>query len=134
MARFNKKKYIIIFHTNFLVKFFFLNSLYISYIFIIDDFDILSILYPYRYWKDKAVKDTFKFHEIVDFFCLIILNYWIIYVEAGRGAGAQSVAVNVTGFGFWVRFGSSSGNSRKWDIYLNVYFHFFALMSRFVWC
>ena len=38
------------------------------------------------------------------------------------GAGAHSVTVNATGFGF-------DPHSRKINIYFNLYFHFFALVS-----
>ena len=43
--------------------------------------------------------------------------------RASRGAAAQSVTVNPTGCGF-------DPYSRRWNIYLNLYFHFFALVSR----
>ena len=46
-----------------------------------------------------------------------------MYVEAGRVAGAQSVTVNATGCGF-------DPHSRKLNIYLHLYFHFFALVLR----
>ena len=39
-----------------------------------------------------------------------------------RGAGAQSVTVKQTGCGL-------DPHSRRWNIYLNLYFHFFALVS-----
>ena len=52
----------------------------------------------------------------------IFSNSFTLY-EAGRGAETQSVTVNATGCGF-------DPHSRTWNIYLNVYFHFFALMSR----
>ena len=42
---------------------------------------------------------------------------------ASRGAGAQSVTVKTTGCGF-------DPHTRRWNIYLNLYFHFFALVSR----
>ena len=42
-------------------------------------------------------------------------------IEASRGAGAQSVTVKPTGCGF-------DPHSRRWNIYLNLYFHFFALI------
>ena len=45
------------------------------------------------------------------------------YFEAGRGAAAQGVTVKPTGCGF-------DPHSRRWNIYLNLYFHFFALVSR----
>ena len=43
--------------------------------------------------------------------------------EASRGAAAQSVTVKPTGCGF-------DPLSRRWNIYLNLYLHFFALVSR----
>ena len=43
--------------------------------------------------------------------------------EDSRGAWLQSGIVNATGCGF-------HPHSRKWNIYLNLYFHFFALVSR----
>ena len=46
-----------------------------------------------------------------------------ITFEASRGAGAQSVTVNASGCGF-------DPHSRKWNIYSNFYFHFFALVLR----
>ena len=42
---------------------------------------------------------------------------------ASRGAAAQSVTVKPTGYGFDL-------HSRRRNIYLNLYFHFFALVSR----
>ena len=43
--------------------------------------------------------------------------------EASRGAAAQGVTVKPTGCGF-------DPHSKRWNIYLNLYFHFFALVSR----
>ena len=43
--------------------------------------------------------------------------------EASCGAGAQSVTIKPTGCGF-------DPHSRRWNIYLNLYFHFFPLVSR----
>ena len=43
--------------------------------------------------------------------------------EASRGAAAGGVTVKPTGCGF-------DPHSRRWNIYLNLYFHFFALVSR----
>ena len=43
--------------------------------------------------------------------------------EATRGAGAQSVTVNVTGNGF-------DPQSWKLNIYLHLYFHFFAVEAK----
>ena len=50
------------------------------------------------------------------------LNF-IFIVEASRGAAAQSATVKPTGFGFDL-------HSRRWNIYLNLYFHLLALVSR----
>ena len=47
----------------------------------------------------------------------------LLKFEASRGAGAQSVAVNATGCGF-------DSHSKKLNIYLNLYFRFFTLVSR----
>ena len=44
-------------------------------------------------------------------------------LEASRGAGAQSVTVKSTCCGF-------DPHSRKLNIYLHLYFHVFALVSR----
>ena len=46
----------------------------------------------------------------------------IIYIEASRGTGAQSVTLKSTGCG-------CHSHSRRWNIYLNLYFHFFSLVS-----
>ena len=53
--------------------------------------------------------------------CTIINNYK--NVEASFGKGAQSVTVKSTGYGF-------DTHSRKLNIKLNVYFHFFVLVSK----
>ena len=45
----------------------------------------------------------------------------LLKLEASRGIGAQSVTVKPTGCGF---------DSHSMNIYLNLYFHFFALVSR----
>ena len=55
--------------------------------------------------------------------CLYLLIYVCVLCDASRGAGAQSVTVKSTGCGF-------DPHSRRLCIYLNVYFHFFALVSR----
>ena len=44
-------------------------------------------------------------------------------IEASRDAEVQSLTVNGSGCGFY-------SHSRRWSIYLNLYFHFFALVSR----
>ena len=55
-------------------------------------------------------------------FQIIFLTQYGKY-EAGRGAAARGVTAKPTGCGF-------DPHSRRWNIYLNLYFHFFALMSR----
>ena len=50
----------------------------------------------------------------------IIIHIYNEIKEARRGVDAQSVVVKSTGCGF-------DPHSRKWNIYLNLYFHFFAL-------
>ena len=54
---------------------------------------------------------------------LKLYNRKISKHEANRGARTQSVTVKSTGCGF-------DSHSRKWNIYLHFYFHFFALVSR----
>ena len=44
-------------------------------------------------------------------------------IEASRGAAARCVTVNSTGCGF-------DPHSRRWNIYLNLYFVFFGLVLR----
>ena len=53
---------------------------------------------------------------------LNLLQHLILF-EVSRGAGAQSVTVKSTGCLF-------DPHSRKRNIYLHLYFHFFALVSR----
>ena len=67
------------------------------------------------YINDNSIWIFFKIFtqiELVKFFC-----------EASRGTAAQSVTVKATGCGF-------NSHSGRWNIYLNLYFHFFALVSR----
>ena len=45
------------------------------------------------------------------------------FCEASRGAAARSVTVKLTGCGI-------DPHLRRWNIYLNLYFHFFVLVSR----
>ena len=52
--------------------------------------------------------------------CFLFCYY---YVEASRGAVGQSVTVKLTVCGF-------NPHSRRCNVYLNLYFHFFALVSR----
>ena len=53
------------------------------------------------------------------------INIVGVYLETNRGAGAQSVTVKPTGCGFDPR-------SRRRNIYLNLYFHFFGLVSSLI--
>ena len=57
--------------------------------------------------------------------CAMMANRDFLFLSktASRGAAAQSVTVKPTGCGF-------DPHSRRWNIYLNLYFHFFALVSR----
>ena len=48
---------------------------------------------------------------------------WYLAMETSRGTEAQSVSVESTGCEF-------DPHSRKWNIYLHLHFHFFALVSR----
>ena len=51
-------------------------------------------------------------------------NACVKYVsEVSRGAAARSVTVKPNGCWF-------DPHSRRWNIYINLYFHFFALVSR----
>ena len=50
-----------------------------------------------------------------------------VIIEASRGAAPRGVTVKPTGCGF-------DPHSRRWNIYLNLYFHFFALVSRLSRC
>ena len=54
------------------------------------------------------------------------MTIWALGMQLGskdRDAGAQSVTLNATGCGF-------DPHSRKCNIYLNIYFHFFSRLSR----
>ena len=83
------------------------------------------ITYIHFQWLDMN-----WWYDIIYLYKLIIniMSYkccWLLLIisfEAGRGAGAQSVTVKSTGCGFYP-------HSRKWNIYLHLYFHFFALVS-----
>ena len=57
-------------------------------------------------------------------FFLLIKNIFCLLskIEATCGSGAQSVTVKSTDCRF-------DPHSRQWNIYLNLYFHFFALVS-----
>ena len=51
------------------------------------------------------------------------LHVFLYYFKASCAAAARSVTLKSTGYGF-------DPHSRRCNIYLNVYFHFFALVSR----
>ena len=53
----------------------------------------------------------------------LLLYVYRLLLEASRGEGVQSAIVKATGCGFNAR-------SRKWHLYLNLYFYFFALVSK----
>ena len=53
----------------------------------------------------------------------MLFRILISFFKASRGAVPQSVTLKPTGCGFDPR-------SRRWNIYLNLYFRFFALVSR----
>ena len=53
----------------------------------------------------------------------MVICYNVSEIEASRGAAARSVVVQPTGCGF-------DPHSRRRNIYLNLYFHFFALVSK----
>ena len=72
------------------------------------------LLLPGLVSSSFVIKYSFKYIYI---FCCLM------YVKASRGAGAQSVAVKSTGCGL-------DPHSRKRNIYLHLYFQFFALVSR----
>ena len=61
----------------------------------------------------------YGYYVIWKYIFLLVLNLY----EASHGAAAQSVTVKPTGCWF-------DPHSRRWNIYLNLYFHFFALVSR----
>ena len=79
-------------------------------------------------WRIGRIIRIFEFHEMpkLRFPLSLFMGYfkdWIREYEANRGAVARSVTVKSTGCGF-------DPHSRRWSIYLNVYFHFFALVTR----
>ena len=81
----------------------------------------------YKFWD--LYRFVYMVHHALHFILLIFLvSYSVFYisylrkVHASRGAAVRSVTVIPTGFGF-------DPHSRRWNIYLNLYFHFFALVS-----
>ena len=52
-----------------------------------------------------------------------LLSSYLSYLEASCGAGAQNVTVKLTSCRF-------DPHSRKLNVYLHLYFHFFAVVSR----
>ena len=72
---------------------------------------------------DSKTDFKVQLYNVIKIYCYINILF-LCYLEASRGAGAQSVTVQPTGL--WVR---SPLDSRIWNIYLHLYFHFFALVS-----
>ena len=89
-----------------------------------------QFLWYFFYWLSKYGKLHFNklslslSSAVATFLLLfIIILLYSIYIEASRGAEAQSMMIKPTGCGF-------DPHSRRWNIYLHSYFHFFALVSR----
>ena len=90
------------------------------------------IIILYKKLERGCVMDTAVYRTWI---CLCNWSYFLnnrflcklIYFEASRGAGAQSVTVKPTGCGF-------DPHSRRWNIYFNLYFHFIALVSNTAQC
>ena len=57
------------------------------------------------------------------FISIYFYFHFFLFIEADLGAVTQSVTVKPTGCGF-------DPHSRRWNIYLNLYFYFFPLVSR----
>ena len=72
-------------------------------------------------WNNIKVQN--KEERIYHYQDLSLSLLWNMSIEAGGGAGAQSVTVKPTGCGF-------DSHSRRWNIYLNLYINFFALVLR----
>ena len=74
-------------------------------------------------WRQRTIYLLFS---ILDFRILIhifILLFILLRPVQASGAAARSVTAKPTGCGF-------NSHSRRWNIYLNLYFHVFALVSR----
>ena len=81
--------------------------------------DPLRFYYKYRFTLFILVV-LYNIHLCI----LYVLYIWFTYnSEASRGAAAQIVIVKLTGYGF-------DPHSGRWNIYLNLYFNFLALVSR----
>ena len=80
----------------------------------------------YRLHNDKILSKLFNdfcfINQTTSYFMLSDFFFYFL-VEVSRGAAARSVTVKPIGCGF-------DPHLRRWNIYLNVYFHFFALVSR----
>ena len=91
------------------------------------NFSLLSVcsFFLTFFIRSKVNHLTSQYYRYLMFLILYhaILIHDILYFEAGRGADAQSVTVKSTGCGF-------DPHSRKWNIYLHLYLHLFALVSR----
>ena len=83
---------------------------------------------PTLQWAGYSVKLIYLVYSVSNYqfmyknVCLYIFTC-LIPIEASRGAGAQNVTVKATACGF-------DHHSRKWNIYLTLYFRFFALVTR----
>ena len=64
----------------------------------------------------------FSYYDVFPL-CFSNLTNFATIKEASRGAAARSVTAKPTGCVF-------DPHSRRWNIYLNLYFHLFALVSR----
>ena len=76
-----------------------------------------------------CMSQSFYFETFIQIRSWPLFQYFKIQInveilkKAGRGAAALGVTAKPTGCGF-------DHYSRRWNIYLNLYFHFFALVSR----
>ena len=77
----------------------------------------VTCLFVHLYWSTVLLTLKQIYYIILKRFILFKIR------EASRGAAARSVTVKPTGCGF-------DPHSKRWNIYLNLYFHFFTLVSR----
>ena len=71
----------------------------------------------------RVYSHTFKplHHDWLHLYYINVILFLYLY-EASRSAASQRVTVNLTGCGF-------DPHSKRWNINLNLYFHFFALVT-----
>ena len=81
-------------------------------------YDKIVFLVPFNYII--ILSNSFQCHII---YTSTKKHLACLLIEASRGAGAQGVTVKLTVCGF-------DPHSRRCNIYLNLYFYFFALVSR----